>query len=147
MLIARFDGACDPNPLGHCSCACLIERDGAEVHRESRYLGNGQGMTNNVAEYEGLLLILRWFNRQVELGHRERLLVIGDSMLVINCMGRQKMRPSSGVCAASSQKCIEAATIHKPMMTFQWQPRQHNEECDAMCQLEIGEAKCAKIRD
>ena len=51
ILIARFDGGCFPNPGGHASCAMLIERDGVEVARESKYLGHGAAMTCNVAEY------------------------------------------------------------------------------------------------
>ena len=52
MLIARFDGACDPNPKGHASCACLITRGEEEVYRKARYIGYGDGMTNNVAEFQ-----------------------------------------------------------------------------------------------
>lgn len=137
MLIARFDGACQPiNPGGHAACACLIERDGVEVYRKSEYIGHGDGMTNNVAEYRGLLLILNWFNSQP---NNERIHIIGDSQIVIRRMSGKARKPSTGVCSAVSLECLNAAVLHRFSISYEWQRREHNDECDAMCQLEIDE--------
>jgi ribonuclease HI len=137
MLIAKFDGACEPfNPGGHAACAALIERDGVEVHRESQYLGFGAGMTNNVAEFKGLMLILRWFEK---LEPKEPMVIIGDSLIVIRRLTGKAKHPPVGVCAPLAQDCVLAAYRWRNLLTYEWQPREANEECDAMCALEIDE--------
>ena len=137
MLIARFDGACEPfNPGGHAACAVLIERDRVEVHRERRYLGFGAGMTNNVAEFHGLLRILEWFEK---LEPKESMLIVGDSMIVIRRVTGKAKKPRMGVCAALAQDCVLAANRWRNLLTYEWHPRETNEECDAMCALEIDE--------
>lgn len=144
MLIARFDGGCWPNPSGHAACACLVTKsDGYEIHRESKYLGSGALMSNNVAEFEGLLLIIRWFNATVK-EHKENITIIGDSRVVINRMkhgqkavsdGGRRFFPSSGVCARISFDCLLAASWNRHRMKFQWESRDNNDECDAMCRI------------
>ena len=137
MLKARFDGACEPNPEGEAACSCLIERNGIEIYRESRYLGSGKGMTCNVSEFEGLMMILRWFNN---LKSNEPITIIGDSRIVINRMNRRGTHHPTGVCAKIAMECVLAASWHRNLMTFCWEGRESNDECDAMCQLEIDDA-------
>jgi ribonuclease HI len=147
MLLARFDGGCWPNPGGHASCACLIERttgigiyytdDAEEVYRKSRYLGYGDHNTNNVAEYEGLKLILEYL-----ITHHEPCLIIGDSRIVINRMIHRN-GPGGGRCAPVAQECLNLVR-RLDGLTFKWQKRTRNEECDAMCTLEIDDAKSAE---
>src|ERR1035437_11168772 len=92
MLVARFDGACERNPRGHTACACLFHRGAVEVYRKSEYIGCGAGITNNVAEYSGLLMILKWFNAHEP---KERLHIVGDARLVIRRMTRKADRKST----------------------------------------------------
>ena len=142
MLIARFDGGCWPNPGGHAACACLVMREEEEVYRESRYLGYGSRMTNNVAEYEGLMMILKWIGRE-KIG--ERVHVVSDSQVVIRRMTGQAGGPPTGVCASLANDCRLAASFHGKILSFEWQRRSENEECDAMCDLEIEEAEKSDI--
>ena len=141
MLIARFDGACEPkNPGGHGACACVIERDGFEIYRKSEYLGYGPEMTNNVAEYQGLMLILKWYNKRIAALAGEHLHIIGDSMIVIRRMTGKSRKPPVGICAPLARDCVLAAQFNRPCLSFEWQGRDNNEECDAMCSLEIENA-------
>lgn len=46
-----YDGCCEPvNPGGHAACGVLIKRDGQVLWQESRYIGYGPAMSNNVKE-------------------------------------------------------------------------------------------------
>lgn len=142
MLIARFDGGCEDNPFGHGACACLIERDGIEIHRASRYLGKGKQMTCNVAEFEGLKMIFKWY---LDSGLNEPMNVIGDSQIVIWRMLGKYKKPVTGICAAISNECLELKSwLPFGQVKFEWQGRGNNEECDAMCQLEIDEAQATE---
>ena len=135
MLIARFDGACLPrNPEGHTACACTIKRDDVEIYRASEYIGYGKGMTNNVAEYRGLMLILKWFNA---LENKERLHIIGDSNIVIRRMTGKARKSAKGICAPLANDCLLAASWNRQWLTFEWQGRDSNDECDALCEKEV----------
>lgn len=135
MLIARFDGACLPrNPGGHTACACLITRDGVEVYRASEYIGFGSGMTNNVAEFRGLLLILKWFNA---LHTKEPMHIIGDSTVVIRRMNGKARKAVKGICAPQADDCRLAASWNRQWLTFEWQGRDNNDECDRMCEAAV----------
>lgn len=137
MILARFDGACDPNPGGHASCACLITENETELYRKSEYLGVGRGTSCNVAEYAGLMLILRWL---AENRPTKPVKVIGDSMIVIRKMKNHSMRGSTGLCAQVSADCKLAMSFMRDLeISFEWEGRAANEECDAMCELEISE--------
>jgi ribonuclease HI len=141
-MIARFDGGCFPNPGGHASCAMLIERDGFEIARESRYLGCGAKMTSNVAEYEGLMMVLRWLK-----AHPAPCTVITDSMIIVRRMNGTARKHPMGVCAAIACEAVALAKTLHPRPEFRWKSRSQNGECDAMCDLEIAEAKRGSLRD
>lgn len=136
MYKARFDGGCWPNPKGHASSACVIEKDGIEVFRQSRYIGHGTGMTNNVAEFDGVLLILKWLH---EFGENNSCEIIGDSSIVVNRMKTQTL--PKGICQEKAYDCIKCARYYKGKLSFKWETRDANDECDAMCDLEIEEAE------
>jgi ribonuclease HI len=91
-------------------------------------------MTNNVAEYSGLLMILKWFNAHEP---KERLHIVGDARLVIRRMTRKATKPPAGICASLADDCVQAAFWYRRWLSFEWQPAEQNGECDAMCQLAI----------
>ena len=74
--LLMVDGAARGNP-GHAGCGAVIfDEKGASVKELSRYLGR---TTNNVAEYEGLLMGL---DELIRLGCK-RVLVQSDSQLLV----------------------------------------------------------------
>jgi ribonuclease HI len=76
------DGAARGNP-GTAGCgAAIYDETGAVVKKLSRYLGQA---TNNVAEYEGLLMGLEAL---IQLG-RKRIVVQSDSQLLVRQLNGQ----------------------------------------------------------
>lgn len=72
------DGACRGGNPGQCSCAFAVDIDG-HWYEHSRYLGP-EKHTNNYAEYQGLLDLLKWAESEKVFG----LEIFCDSELVIN---------------------------------------------------------------
>lgn len=136
MIKARFDGGCDPNPGGHAACACLIMDGDKEMYRKSKYLGHDAGNSNNVAEFEGVKLILEWL-----LLNPQPCLIIGDSAIVIGRLKSKSSAGSKGLCEAVSLECKRLLNQRQSLVRLEWQPRTRNEECDAMCDLEIDEGR------
>ena len=91
-FIMNFDGCSKGNP-GKAGAGAVIYNDDIEIWSESFFVG--ENATNNHAEYAGLILGMQ---QAVELGIK-RLLVIGDSQLVINHM--------KGIYKCSSPNLIE----------------------------------------
>lgn len=87
MTQLYFDGACEPvNPGGTASYGYWLEKDGKKIAEGSGIVGSGEGMTNNVAEYTGLLGGLKKFR---EAGIQDKLLIHGDSNLVISMVAKK----------------------------------------------------------
>ncbi len=84
MITVYFDGLCYPkNPGGVAAYGYLVRRDGELIHKGFGAVGEGKGMTNNVAEYEGLRAAAQWLQDE---GIEEKLVIKGDSQLVIKQM-------------------------------------------------------------
>ncbi len=80
------DGAARGNPGPAAAGAVLLDPQGKEVERFGRYLGK---TTNNVAEYEGVIMALA---RAAELGARRVELFTDSELLVRQLSGRYKVR-------------------------------------------------------
>lgn len=128
-LTVWFDGACEPvNPGGHGTYGIVIEQGGELVHEEGGYLGDGEAMTNNVAEYEALLAALTYVQEDAPAGP---VTVHGDSELVI--------RQLTGEYAVRSDRLRPLWREAKQLATtldvdFEWVPRDQNERADALAQ-------------
>ncbi|MGD0951776.1 MAG: ribonuclease HI [Methanotrichaceae archaeon] len=130
MITAYFDGLCYPkNPCGVAAYGYLIYRDGEIIHRGFRAVGEGKGMTNNVAEYEGLKAAAMWLH---DNGIEEKILIKGDSQLVM-----KQMKGEWQVNSATSKKYVpEIKQLLQGMdVTFQWVPREKNEEADKLSRV------------
>lgn len=80
-VLLQFDGAADPNPGPACGAAALFKTDNGSTWKP--FVEGGvynRHWTNNQAEYEGMILGLRFAQ---ERGIKE-LLIEGDSALVIS---------------------------------------------------------------
>ena len=96
---AYTDGACRGGNPGFCSCAFVILGDHDVVmHKMGAYLGSDR-QTNNFAEYQGLLLLLHWAERQKVKG----LQIFSDSELMIKQVtGVYKSKPPLSDYAAAA---------------------------------------------
>lgn len=130
MITIYFDGLCYPkNPGGVAAYGYLVRRDGRTVHTGFGAVGEGRGMTNNVAEYEALMAAARWL---VDEEIDEKVLIKGDSELVIKQMTGQ-YRVSS---ETSKRYVPEIKDLLKGLdVSFSWVPREENEEADALSRM------------
>lgn len=87
MIEIYFDGACEPiNPGGTASCGYLVKRDGKVIIQGSKMIGVGKGMTNNIAEYTGLIEAIKAISN---LNTKEKVKICGDSNIVCNTVAKK----------------------------------------------------------
>jgi ribonuclease HI len=135
-----FDGACFPiNPGGTASYGVVIYKDGESIKELIGTVGEGKGMTNNVAEYEGLINGLRWIRDNLREGISE-LKIYGDSNLVINMVtkkwGWKKKKYLPHLAAPHLLKllrqCHELLKEINVPTKLEWIPREQNAIADEL---------------
>jgi ribonuclease HI len=117
------DGACSGNPGEAGAGMVVLDHDKNEVCRESVYLGR---MTNNMAEYEALLLALK----KAEQALIEDLTVFTDSLLMASQVtGEYKVKNDR-----LKQYVEQALSITRAFKTFslQYVPREMNKLADKL---------------
>jgi ribonuclease HI/probable phosphoglycerate mutase len=130
--LAWFDGSCGPvNPGGIAASGAIVkDKSGAVLLRESRLVGEGAAMSNNVAEYAGIIRVFQ-FLRSCSPGHA---IVHGDSRLVINQLN-DKWAVRKGLYYSTY---FEARKLLSQLRALGWQiellwiARTQNEECDSL---------------
>jgi ribonuclease HI len=130
MITIYFDGLCYPkNPGGVAAYGYIVYRDGAPIWRGFGTVGEGRGMTNNVAEYEGLLAAAQWI---VDEGINEKIMIKGDSQLVI-----KQMKGEYRVNSATSKKYVPEIKrlLAGKEVSFSWVPREENEVADGLSRV------------
>lgn len=127
-----FDGLCDPRKGLAIASYVLKDEKGANVTKGAEVACKGKGATNNVAEWNGLLMGLRavkdpgknpFYIRDLGM----TVLVYGDSSLVL----QQVM--GSWECRKDHLKPFlnEARELLKPLTWgVHWIPREQNQEAD-----------------
>ena len=137
-LTLYSDGAARGNQHGPAGCgAVLYDAEGAEVAELGRYLGQA---TNNVAEYQGLLLGLE---RALALG-ATRLVVRADSEVMIRQVtGRYKVK-------AAHLRPLHALALSMLGKVARWDAehiaRELNTRADALANRAIDDALRATAR-
>jgi ribonuclease HI len=130
MITIYFDGLCYPkNPGGVAAYGYLVYRDEELLWKGFGGVGQGRGMTNNVAEYEGLKAAALWL---VDEGIEDKIVIKGDSELVIKQMkGQYKVSSStSKKYVPEIRKLLEGKDV-----VFAWVPREENEEADKLSRM------------
>jgi len=129
VLTVHIDGACEPvSPNGIASYGFIVSRDDKEIYSEGRIVGEGQGMSNNYAEYSALCAALTYLLKENLLD--EEIVVRSDSQLLVNQM--------SNLWAVHGglylKKYAEARTLVERFrkIIYQWIPREQNEATDAL---------------
>lgn len=129
-VIAYFDGLCEPkNPRGIATFGYVI------YLKEKKLRGYGlaakpfsKDSTNNVAEYMGVICLMEELSRLNVRGS----VVRGDSQLVI-----RQLRGEYKVKAPRIRPLYERASelARRLEVTFQWVPREENEEADKLSRV------------
>ena len=130
--LAWFDGACEPvNPGGTASFGVVItDNAGTVLVKEHGIAGKGSAMSNNVAEYAGVLHVLKYLSSRPP----GRVTIHGDSNLVINQLNG-KWRIKKGLYLSIALETKELLAYLRGLgwqINFCWIPREQNEECDAL---------------
>ncbi len=124
---AWFDGCCEPtNPGGHAAYGVVITVDGETKLMAGEYVGAGSKISNNVAEYAGVIRILGVI---AEIPGTAT--IYGDSKLVIQQLSG-KWGSHGGLYVPYMQKAKQLLIPLKERVKFQWIPREQNEMCDEL---------------
>lgn len=141
LYAVYFDGLCEPcNPGGVATYGYVIYQDrdalSVKIKSNAQILGEGEGMTNNVAEYSGLMGAASWLSENVvkikAACNREKIIIRGDSQIVINQMkGVWKVRSkTSQHFVPLIWKLLDGYDV-----TFEWIPREENKEADMLSSM------------
>lgn len=79
-LLLFSDGGSRGNP-GPAACSFVAEKNGKIIFSQSKYLGI---QTNNVAEYYGVLLALKWLIKYCDINKIDQVIFYLDSLLIAN---------------------------------------------------------------
>jgi ribonuclease HI len=128
-LVCYFDGGCGPNnPGGHAGCGALVKDGRLELFVKSHYIGYGPEMSNNVAEYGGIILVFEFL-----LAANIKLATVrGDSKMVIRQL-QGKMKARKGLYISHFKRARE---LYRKLgdngaeIKLEWIPREHNSRAD-----------------
>jgi ribonuclease HI len=128
-MIIYCDGGSRGNP-GPAASAFVAVKDDEIVYKESKFLGIE---TNNVAEYQAVLMALNWI---IDSNLKGELVVNLDSQLVerqIN--GKYKVK--SEKLKKFHKKILDILTINNLKIKFVWAYRSDNELADTLVNEEL----------
>ena len=131
-LIVYVDGASSGNP-GPCGCAAVVKTPGGEtVYEKARAFGPA---TNNVAEYQGLLLGLE----VAAALNARRLTIRSDSQLMVRQLAGEYRVKSAHL----KPLCRRARKMLSPFETVEIEqiPRGENKEADALARKALEKAR------
>lgn len=131
MLTINCDGGARGNP-GPAASACVVSRNGEVIFSTSKYLGES---TNNTAEYEGVLLGLKYLaDNQVS----EDTTFVLDSLLVVNQMaGRFKIKNEN--LKELFNIALKLKEKIKGNIFYTYVPREKNKEADRLVNKTLDE--------
>ena len=122
-----FDGACGPvNPGGTAAFGYAVYEDGAKVWENSGIIGKGPAMSNNVAEYCGVIEAAKYITT-IAPGSVVRF--HGDSNLVVQQLSG-KWKAKGGLYMPYLHEAREICAALKA--SFHWIPREQNAEADKL---------------
>lgn len=131
-----WDGCCEPvNPGGHATYGVFVEQNRKQILAESKYVGHGPKMSNNVAEYSGFVRALEFL---LDKGLQNRKIVgRGDSKLVIEQV-QGNWRVNGGLYYPYYLRAVELFPQFTKL-TLVWVPRDQNEKADELSKAVLKE--------
>ncbi len=127
MIEVYIDGLCElSNPGGIATYGYVFEEDVNETG--FGFVGRGEAMSNNVAEYAGLIAALQLL---LHLGKQNKQIIIySDSQLLINQMS-DKWQVHEGFYVFYWKRAKRLSTKF-PNSSFKWVPREQNTKADQL---------------
>lgn len=129
-----IDGACEPvNPGGTASYGLVVKHDKEILFENGTIVGSGPAMSNNVAEYSGLIAFLEWYlQTRDSLAYRQlkrKPAIYSDSRLLIYQM-TGKWRVKQGLYVPYYKRAVTLIQEKGLDLGFWQVPREQNEEAD-----------------
>jgi ribonuclease HI len=141
-VTCHFDGGCEPiNPGGQATYGAIVrDENGTKLFEESGYVGQGRQMSNNVAEYEGIIAVMKFL---IANDLREGI-IYGDSLLVVKQLNR-KWKAKRGLYLKHYK---HAARLRQQLPKIQiiWIPRIQNTEADYLARQAVRETLTTTAR-
>jgi len=133
--VSYFDGGCGPK--GQATYGAIVRnKEGKTLFQESVYVGCGPEMSCNVAEYAGVIAVLRFLLKN----HISQGVIYGDSKLVVQQLnGKWKVRRGLYYKWAKEAQNLKQQL---PKVVLRWIPRERNREADYLA----GQAKPSAVR-
>lgn len=145
MIKLYFDGGCGPkNPGGVAAYGFCVEDGDTILYTAGDVVGEGDGMTNNVAEYHGIINGMRYLIEN-EL-HKGIVHIYGDSNTIVNMVNKDwgwkgnKWKPHLN--SPHLQPLLHEAISLKeqiPLSELSWIPRSRNKTADEIASIAIRE--------
>lgn len=132
IIYIHSDGGSRGNP-GPAACAFVAELEGKIIKKQSKFLGSS---TNNVAEYEGVLLATKWVLEEKVNSLVDEILFYLDSELVVKqLIGEYKIKkPELQSINLTILKNIKNSGIK---FHFKHVPREQNKVADFLVNEEL----------
>jgi ribonuclease HI len=133
-LYGWFDGSCEPvNPGGRGGWGIVLKNSlGETVFADGGKLGSGPEMSNNVAEYHAVSVLLELIGTVAAPGWK--VVVMGDSKLVINQLSGE-WRVNGGLYKPYFYRAkadLEKLKVAGIKVAFEWVRREENAEADTL---------------
>ena len=130
-----IDGACEPvNPGGTASYGVLVKYKGKILFSESKVVGNGNRISNNVGEYSGLIAFLNWYVTEgihIDRELTKRPVIYSDSRMLIEQMS-SAWRAKRGLYLPYYRRAKALIQRNNLNLSYWWVPREQNEEADKL---------------
>jgi ribonuclease HI len=129
-IIIHTDGGSRGNP-GPAACSFVAEENGVEIFKSSKYLGVA---TNNVAEYSGVILALKWLTEKKYFNHS--IIFFLDSELVVKQINALYKVKDENL----RSHFFEVLTLMKNFngsISFKHIPREKNKTADFLVNCEL----------
>lgn len=129
MIIVYTDGLCEPtNPGGTAAYGWVAYRGQEKIGEGYKVVAQGPEATNNVAEYSGIIAVLKWLLEN-NLS-KENITLKSDSQLCI-CQLQGHYRVRSPRIFPLYQEVVRLLRKFTNL-ALEWIPREENEEADAL---------------
>ena len=132
-IVIHTDGGSRGNP-GPAASAFVVEQEGLIIFKGSKYLGK---VTNNFAEYTGVIIALEWFLSSPFLNSELSVVnfVLDSELIVRQINGLYKVKDENLQKLFTEVKNLITKTNKK--MTFKNVPREQNKIADQLVNEEL----------
>lgn len=132
MIECFFDGSVHPhNPGGHGGYGMIIRQDCQTIYSEAVYIGRWRELSVNVAEYAGVISVLRYLLKE----GIEEARICGDAEIVVQQLNG-KWKAKSGAYLPYYREAY-ALRVRIPKVKIEWIPREMNYAADELSKIGV----------